>query len=1306
MMDRFHVQFTRHGARWIAAMSFALMGTAQTGRAQRPASATSASPLSLVSREQRHEASRDTAVATAAVTAMVTRVSAFLDTLAVSLPALTDDGYRYPRDHATQNDRAWMQLSQSLGRLQRLGRVGWAGDARVAAAAHSGVMRLDSVQSAWFHEDPHARAFWITQLNVTGNSGTQLIVAALVQALTQERGTHALVAPADRFASALLRVNLQAIAARDDSTLHTPEPESVATARETDGAALQHEGQLLLATVHLAQGDTASALHALRPVFHSYDYAGLQAAQLAAAVARARHDSTAWGDALAIQVLRYGGDIAAKTTAHRQFMDLYRVMRRTTPGLPTDPEQYLDQTFQQLVDRGVPVTRVASTGTHRMTVAEYKTGLTCFACWFHDRELALLLQHYPSDEFVVLSYQYSCPPLSNEVAPVDTRLQAWYPLNPTDTTTVRHGTLAPGSWGAMKPREPDPWINGLPAPAEHSSPLLTYQHDVADVDSILAMPPEAALRLTVTTQGPRVRVALAVDSVRATHHRVVARFVLMEDTVRMRGATTRRLHYGVVRAASQSPGLVLGVPLTFDAAGKASAHYTFWLDSIQAQYTNERTLQYVLAHRSFPSGPLKTPAQYAELFADMFHPELFPDADDWIVHQARLHVVAFVQDLDSGEILQAVMLPLDGTRPGTQPGTRAVTADQSNPPSRSARIAAFLDTVRATLPALADTVYSLYDAPHRRAIDPVAMASGQSQMLATALPALLSLRAKHYLLSRSHTLATTSRARWPQAAPAFLDSLAVVWRTVSPVGRAAWLAQSGRDVLTLLLMDVVRDTSLRGPAHGTPVRASAARLAEAMLTLDTVPVATIHPSTDTLLTGVNPRFPAAIMTPTADVVHAQEAQDMAAWHHAGRAILGAVAIVRHDTSAAIKAWTKVISMPEPVGLHVAELLSEVTHRDTLLLGKALGVQVLRLGSSLNAKNAIHARLAVLYPAMRRKLPSLPVDLEVYLDHLFQDLVDRDIPVTRYAASGARRRVVLEYGTGLNCAPCWYKDRAVAALRQRYPATELITLGYQMWGPPVSNEVELLATRLEDWYGLVGFPQTPHPTITYGARGPNPDALRPGETTSDTWLNGLPVLTIPLDGNVPVLAYDTFVPLIDHALSEAPGAALQLALTQHGAALQATLDVDSVVGEHHRLVARFVVVEDTLRLLGGTNRRLHYGVVRAASESLGLPLGILLTLDAHGAGHAQYSINLDTLLDEIRGQQSLQYVLQHTPFASSAAKDAYVEGAGDGWTSLPTLFPNPHDWSIDTSRLHMVAFVQDLDSSEILQAVTLPISKHL
>jgi hypothetical protein len=977
-------------------------------------------------------------------------------------------------------------------------------------------------------------------------------------------------------------------------------------------------------------------------------------------------------------------------------------MRRTTPGLPADPERYLDQTFQQLVDRAVPVTRVASTGTRRMTVAEYKTGLTCFACWFHDRELALLLQHYPADEFVVLSYQYSCPPLSNEVVPVDTRLQDWYPINPTDSSeTVRYGTLPAGSWGVMRPLSPDPWMNGLPAPIEHPAPLRTYQYDVAHVDSILATPPEAALRLVVTTQGPRVQAALTVDSVRATHRRVVARFVLMEDTVRMRGATTRRLHYGVVRAASQSPGLALGMPLTFDATGTANTQYTFWLDSIQAQYSNQRTLQYVLAHRTFPSGPVKTPAQYAELFGDMFHPEMFPDADDWIVHRTRLHVVAFVQDLESGEILQTVMVPVDGSQ-GSQPSQAPARAPAREAASRSARIAAFLDTLHATLPALTDTVYGLYGTPHLRTTDPIVIASIRSQMLTTALPALLSLRAKHYLLSRSQSLATRSRALWPETVPAFLDSLATVWRSVSSKGRAAWLAQSGRDVLTLLLMDVVRDTSL----PGTAVRESAARLAKTMLALDTIPVAAIHPSTDSSVTGMIARFRGAVVTPAPNVVYVQEVQDVTAWHHAARAILGALALARRDTSAAIDAWAEVVGMPEPVGLHVAELLSDVVHRDTVLMGRTLGVQILRLGSSLDAKNAIHARLTALYPAMRRISPSLPADMEVYLDRLFQELVDRDIPVTRYAVSGTRRRVVLEYETGINCAPCWYKDRAVAALRQRYPADALITLGYQLWGPPVSNEVELIATRFEDWYGLVGFPRSPHPTVTYGVRGPNPDILRPGESTSDTWVNGSPVLTIPLDGNVPVLAYDTFVPIIDHALSEAPDAALRLVVTQQGTDLQARLDVDSVVGEHHRLVARFVVVEDTLRLLGGTNRRLHYGVVRSASESPGLSMGIPLALDVHGAGHARYSVNFDTLRDEIRSQQSLQYVLQHASFASSGAKESYVEGVGDGWTSLPTLFPDARDWSIDINRLHIVAFVQDLDSSEILQAVTLPVSKHL
>ena len=37
----------------------------------------------------------------------------------------------------------------------------------------------------------------------------------------------------------------------------------------------------------------------------------------------------------------------------------------------------------------------------------------------------------------------------------------------------------------------------------------------------------------------------------------------------------------------------------------------------------------------------------------------FPDERDWRINPYRLHVVAYVQDAESGEILQAAMVPIN-----------------------------------------------------------------------------------------------------------------------------------------------------------------------------------------------------------------------------------------------------------------------------------------------------------------------------------------------------------------------------------------------------------------------------------------------------------------------------------------------------------------------------------------------------------------------------------------------------------------------------------------------------------------------
>ena len=408
--------------------------------------------------------------------------------------------------------------------------------------------------------------------------------------------------------------------------------------------------------------DADAAVEALRRGM-GYGRLGLQDARVLQSIARKRGDRALLAEALGVQVLNLGGDIAAKMAAYRQFVAAYPALRRRHPTVSSDPQRYLDSLFQQFVDRSEPVTRHVKTGTGRMVILEYDTGLNCGACWGYDRMLALLLQRYAPDELAVLAFQMDCPPLSNELDSSMEQFSAWYPSHGAEHG-VRWGTV-PNSDRAIsfdgkmgKRGDGKLVLNGIP-------PLVLDDTGAWDmpgmlrkqIDTLLERAPGARLSLATTVRGGALDARLAIEGVAPAHAHVVARFILLEDTVRMTGETNRRLHYGVVRAASRSADLSLAVPLTHDAAGRAEARYTFALDTLAGQFARQRSGRIIIDART------RTHPEFREQLESMVDrwPQLtsgFPDRNDWRMQAARLHVVALVQDLDTGEVLQTVSIPV------------------------------------------------------------------------------------------------------------------------------------------------------------------------------------------------------------------------------------------------------------------------------------------------------------------------------------------------------------------------------------------------------------------------------------------------------------------------------------------------------------------------------------------------------------------------------------------------------------------------------------------------------------------------
>jgi hypothetical protein len=134
-------------------------------------------------------------------------------------------------------------------------------------------------------------------------------------------------------------------------------------------------------------------------------------------------------------------------------------------------------------------------------------------------------------------------------------------------------------------------------------------------------------------------VHVAVDSLRGPHRTLALRVVLFADTVWKRGGNARRIYTNVVQDAAHNDTLSLGLPL--QGSLPTTISHAFDLAAIQAARTAERDDEFVVNATNLASVGMGT---------------TFPDPRDWQLDRSRLHLVAFVQDLDTGEVLNAVRM--------------------------------------------------------------------------------------------------------------------------------------------------------------------------------------------------------------------------------------------------------------------------------------------------------------------------------------------------------------------------------------------------------------------------------------------------------------------------------------------------------------------------------------------------------------------------------------------------------------------------------------------------------------------------
>jgi hypothetical protein len=260
--------------------------------------------------------------------------------------------------------------------------------------------------------------------------------------------------------------------------------------------------------------------------------------------------------------------------------------------------------------------------------------------------------------------------------------------------------------------------------------------------------------------------------------------------------------------------------------------------------------------------------------------------------------------------------------------------------------------------------------------------------------------------------------------------------------------------------------------------------------------------------------------------------------------------------------------------------------------------------------------------------------------------------------------------------------------------------------PLSDLTDSIRYRLEGWYPSTWGLQ--YPQYAHVGRFKNPrvsvrSMITGNDTAKSAWhMNGPRVFESRESGLSDALFAGTS-PVIaqlaateaDKWLESAPNAWVELSLVRTGNRVKAAVKVDSIVGERNRLSVRIVLYEDTVRVRGGTNRRVYTNVVRRAAgnkdHSLGLPIS--------ESSPSTTAWTFD--LAEIQRTFLVGYDPKKAlPYVDSAARSESIKLYKE-WSDR---FPDVNDWKMDLSHLHIVAFVQDLDTGEILQGAELKVPR--
>ena len=308
---------------------------------------------------------------------------------------------------------------------------------------------------------------------------------------------------------------------------------------------------------------------------------------------------------------------------------LWKQQHGDTEQLPS----YLDAQFRELVEGIVsePAAAPAEFGT-RTSLIELFTGAQCPPCAAADMATAALESTYPKSAVIVLRYHEHNPGPDPLTSPAAEARFDYYQGFGTPMVFLNGQYL--------------PNIAGPPYLAE-----MQYGHLRKTVAPLLEEQTDIELELTADLQGEQLTLAANVAGLTNVPETLRLRLALAEDGISYNAPNGIRMHEMVVRTM---PGGVDGIA---PADGKLAYAETLSLDELRkslAEYldTYDRQFSVETGTSVFSSKPL--------------------DLDD-------LHLVAFVQDDNTKEVLQAAAVPIVGAvQHGPVPVQAPVPAQQAD----------------------------------------------------------------------------------------------------------------------------------------------------------------------------------------------------------------------------------------------------------------------------------------------------------------------------------------------------------------------------------------------------------------------------------------------------------------------------------------------------------------------------------------------------------------------------------------------------------------------------------------------------